>query len=230
MSHGPSSKDHPFEVLPAQWWQRLGHDLRGPIAPMRMAVQLLKSGRVGAAEQEAALQLIDRQIDVLLASIEDLTDLLRLNSGTFALNSAPNDLNLVLDVVSGRASLLRTLGEKQQALRCDPAEEAVIADHDALQVAALLEYLIRKSAEHAAPGALLTLELRKDGGRALLRICGSGRSLGVDPDVRHVTGVAVGLIGEREVKPVLMREIARLNGIEFSPIDEATGLSFWLPA
>lgn len=229
MSRGPSGTGQQFETLPTDWWLRLGHDLRGPIAPMRMAVQLLKSGRVAAADQEEALQLIDRQIDLLLASIEDLTDLLRLNSGTFALNSAPNDLNLVLDVVSGRGSLLKTLDEKQQALRCSTAEEPIVANLDPARVAALLEYLIRKSAEHAAPEAMLTLELRKDSGRARLRISGSGPSLAVDADVAHVAGAALGLIGEREAKPVLMREIARLNNIVFS-IDEKTGITFWLPA
>ena len=37
--------------IPAEWWLRLAHDLRGPVAPMRMAVQMMRGGWVSAADQ-----------------------------------------------------------------------------------------------------------------------------------------------------------------------------------
>lgn len=215
--------------LPAEWWLRISHDLREPISPMRIAVQLLKSGHAGQMGREDALQMIDRQIDRMLAKIEDFTEVLRLNAGTFAVNLAAADLNLVVDIVCARGALLRDLDQKQIVLRCVPAESAIIAKHDPSRVAALLEFLIRKSAEHAPPGCTLTLGLRRDTGRAYLSITGAGPSLATDPDMVHVAGIEPSMIGDLEARPILMHEIARLNDIAFNPIDAKTGICFSLP-
>jgi hypothetical protein len=44
--------------LPAGWWRRVRHDLRSAIAPMRMAVQLLRAGGMRLqAEGDGALRL-----------------------------------------------------------------------------------------------------------------------------------------------------------------------------
>jgi signal transduction histidine kinase len=220
-------KQH-FE-LPAEWWLRMGHDLREPISPMRLAVQLLKGGHAREADREDALQLIDRQIDRLLAKIDDLGEIMRLCAGTFTVNLTASDLNLVLAIVCGRPALLRNLDEKQIALHCVPAESAIIAEHDPSRVAALLEFLIRKSAQHAASGDTLILELRKDAGRAHLGITGAGSSLAVDPDITHVAGTASGAIGDLEAKPILMREIARLNNIAFGSLSGKAGIFLSMP-
>lgn len=213
------------EALPAEWWSHLGHDLRSSIAPMRMAVQLLKSGRIAAADQEDALQVIDRQIDQLLTNIDDLSDLLRLNAGKAIMNPAPNDLNLLLDIVSGRSSLLKRLEARRQSLNCVLVDAPVMTSHDPARLVALLEYLVGKSAECAVPGAVLTLELGRHAGQAQLRITGAGPLLAIDPDVRNVTGAAPISADTAGIKSLLMREYARLSAISFSPIDEKIGIA-----
>jgi signal transduction histidine kinase len=230
MSNDPSSAEPGLARLPAEWWLRVGHDLRGSIAPMRMAVQLLKTGRVAESDREDALQLIDRQIDALVASVDDLSDLLRLSAGTLALGNAPNDLNLILDAVCGRGALTRALQDRRQTLECIPLSTALIAEHDPLRLAALVEFLVRKSSEHAGPDVSVSLEVRRDAGRARFLI-GGGKSLAVDPDLAYVAGAASAGNGEApSTKAILMREIARLNGLEFDAIDDKRGIEFSLAA
>jgi signal transduction histidine kinase len=207
----------------------VGHDLRGSIAPMRLAVQLLRSDRVMSTDRDSALQLIDQQIDRLLEGIDDLADLLRLNADAFPQRLATDDLNFATDIVCGRSSLQKTLADKQQSLRCLPAIGPVMVHHDSGRLVALLEFLIERSAAHAPVGAELTLELQPDGDRALLRIAGAGNSLATDADLAYVTGAASGLSGKPQAKAILMREIARLNGVAFDSIDEKSEISFWLP-
>jgi hypothetical protein len=228
VNSGPPGGSRPFE-LPAQWWLRLGHDLRGPIAPMRLAVQLLRNEQMAQADREEALQLLDRQIDYLLANIDDVSDLLRLNAGTFAWNPVADDLNLLLDIMCGRVAMLRSLEAKQISMRCVAAESPVVANHDPTCVAALLEFLILKSAGHAARDAELTLALQKNGDSAQFTITGAGDSLAADPDLIYVTTAAPGAIDTLEARPILMRELARLNSIVFAPIGKKTGISFELP-
>jgi K+-sensing histidine kinase KdpD len=219
----------PSFELPAQWWLRLGHDLRGPIAPMRLAVQLLRNEQTAPQDRDEALQLLDRQLDHLLANVDDISDILRLNAGTFALNPVADDLNLVLEIMCGRVAMLKSLEEKQVSMHCIPAESPVVANHDPTRLAALLEFLIRKCAGHATRGTQLTLALEKHGDQVRFGITGAGDSLAADADLIYVTAAAPGVIDTLEARPILMRELARLNNIVFIPVDKKTGISFELP-
>ena len=211
--------------IPAQWWLRLGHDLRGPIAPMRMAVQMMRGGWVSAADQEEALRMIDRQIDTLLGGIEDLGELLRLNAGAFAHQPQDADVGGVLDRVAGKAALERWLQERQRRLVCEPAGEPLRCLHDPRRLSALLEYLVRKAVQHAASGQVLVLGLRRDGDRARWSLHGSGPGLAADPEVRLLAGESE-LMDECEARALVMREVARLHALDFDPLrDGAVGFS-----
>lgn len=201
--------------LPSEWWLRVGHDLRGAIAPMRMAVQLLRSGRVGAADRDDALRLIDRQIDHLLARIDDLGDLLRLDAGRFPFQPIAQDANLLLDAVCGRSSLLKGLAERGHELRCVGADVEMMLDHDPVRMASLLEFLLLKLSEHAAEGAQLVVELKQEQGDIVLRLNGAGGSLSSDPDLGYVIGPGQPSEVEPRLRSALMREVARMHRIEF---------------
>jgi signal transduction histidine kinase len=211
--------------IPAEWWLRLAHDLRGPVAPMRMAVQMMRGGWVSAADQEEALRMIDRQIDVLLGGIEDLGELMRLNAGAFSFQPQDADLGAVLDRVAGKAALERWLQDRQVRLVPEPPPGALHAPHDPQRLAALLEFLVRKAAQHAAPGQVLVLGVRGDGGRVRWSLHGSGPGLSKDPELRLLAGESDAL-EECEARCLLMREIARRHALVFEPLrDGAVGVS-----
>lgn len=195
--------------LPSGWWSRIGHDLRGPVGPMRMAVQMLRSGLGSVEERHDALLLLDRQIDRLLAEIDDVADLVRLRNGVPIVRLRSADLNLVLDAVAGRAGLLRCLGENEQSLAWVPAERDVQAEHDASRLCAMLEFLLRKAAAHAARGARLELVLREDDGGAEFCVTGFGPTLFADPELAWLRGEPVADPEQLGARPILLREVAR---------------------
>jgi signal transduction histidine kinase len=202
----------PRRELPPGWWQRVRHDLRGAVAPVRMAVQLLRSGRVDAAEREEALAVIDRQLEQLLAGIDDVGDLLRLQAGLPLLQHASQDANLLLDVVCGRGGLIRGLAERDLRLLCEPCESELAWPHDPARVAALLEFLLLRAAAHAPQEAELVLALRPEGNGAELLLEGAAASLAGDPELRFLLDEAVD--GEEPgLRALLMREVLRGNGI-----------------
>lgn len=210
----------------ARWWMRVGHDLRGPINPMRMAVQLLKGGRVPAAEQLEAVRLIDRQLDVLLEGVQDLSDLLRAGAGELGLSARPNDLNLIVDLVSGRGSLLQCFADRRQQFHCVGTADEVVVDHDPARLASLLEFLLRKASEHAPPGASLSLSLSDSAGEARFDISGAESSLLDDADVGLLSGDEGG--AEASVKAVLMQRIALASGARLVLEREPARLSLFL--
>lgn len=152
-----------------------------------MAVQLLRDKRVEAAQREEALQVIERQLEQLLAAAEDIGDLLRVQAGALNLQSAPQDANLLLDVICGRGALLRELAGRRLSLRCQPCAEEVAVAHDPLRVASILEFLLMRMAAHAAPGEELLVSLQTGRGASLL-LSGASHSLAGDPELATLLG------------------------------------------
>lgn len=214
--------------IPTEWWLRLGHDLRGPIAPMRLAVQMLRGGWVTPTDQEEALQLIERQMDLLLVNIDDIAELLRIQAGTFAFRAVSGELGALFELLEGQAALRRWLGDRQRVLSLSPWPTPLVAMHDPQRLLLVLEFLVRKAAEHASKGSTIVLSLRAEGGRALCCVSGSGPTLAEDADVKLVTGASDDFV-DCEARAVLVREIAGLHGLRFhSPSPD--GLCFSLPA
>ena len=67
------------------------------------------------------------------------------------------------------------------------------------------------------------------GDRASFSITGAGNSLAIDPELIYVSAPEPGAIDELEARPVLMRELARLNNIIFAPPSADEGILFSLP-
>lgn len=196
-------------AIPPGWWSRIGHDLRGPLGPMRMAVQMLRSGRGSDEERQDALLLLDRQIDRLLAEIDDVADLVRLRNGAPIVQPRRADLNLVLDPVSGRASLMRCLADRGQTLACVPAERDLQAEYDPSRLCTLLDFLLRKAAANAAPGARLELALRESDGSAEFCITGFGAALFADPELAWLRREPVAGSQDFGARTIVLREVAR---------------------
>jgi len=198
--------------LPGNWWKRVRHDLRSAIAPMRMAVQLLRGGRMEAAEREEALAVIDRQLEQLLAAVEDVGELLHAQGGTLALSSAPQDLNLLPDIVCGRGALVRELAARQLKLRCETCKEELAVPHDPVRLSALLEFLLMRMAAHTPAGGELLLEVDpKEGGS--LRLSGADPAFARDAELLYLQGIDAGS-GDPGLRALLMRQLLRAGAME----------------
>jgi hypothetical protein len=177
-----------------------------------MAVQLLRDGRVDAAEREEALAVIERQFEQLLAGIDDVGDLLRVQAGLPLLQPGRHDANLLLDVVCGRGGLLRGLSERKQSLHCEPCEAELPWQHDPARVASLLEFLLLRLAAHSAVGSELRMQLRRVEDGAELVLSGAGASLAQDAELSFLLGEAA-QDSEPGLRALLMREVMRGNAI-----------------
>lgn len=224
--HGGNADPSPAGV---DWTSRIAHDLRGPITPIRMAVQLLKGGRVSVAEQQEALLLIDRQLDQLLETVQDLSDLIRAEAGRLPGNARPSDLNLVVDLLSSRGGLQHQLAEKQQVLASHGTADDVIATHDPARLARLLEYLVRKASVHARHGATLSLVLGVQDEQARISLGGIEPSILGDVDLAVVAGTADTGLGEPGVRALLMRQFVLASDANFEIHREPATLRLSLP-
>ena len=177
---------------------------------MRMAVQLLRAGRVEPGEREEALQVLDRQLEQLLATVEDVGDLMQLQGGALTLQSAIQDLNLLPDIVCGRGSLVRELTGRKLQLRCEPCASELAVAHDPLRLSSLLEFLLLRMAAHAPAGSELVLSVLHEDAPAL-RLSGASASLARDPELLYLRGIDAG-DGEPGLRAMLMRQLLRASG------------------
>jgi len=206
LNAGDSHRD-----LPPGWWKRVRHDMRSAISPMRMAVQLLRSGRIEAAEREEALQVLDRQMEQLLAAVDDIGDLLHVQGGTLALVEAPQDLNLLPDIVCGRGALLRELATRNVQLRCETCKSELPVAHDPARLSALIEFVLLRMAAQTPAGSELLLSVMHDDSGPFLRISGAGPNIGKDAELLYLQGFDAGQ-GDPGLRALLMRQLLLAGG------------------
>lgn len=206
----------------------MGHDLRGPLAPIRMAAQMLRMGSMDPVEQADTLKLLDRQVDLLLAKIEDMAELLRINAGAFEFNPSSGDLGDCFEFLEGRSTLMRELKHGGVTLVSVPWASPLLARHDPNRLVTVLEFFVSKLARRAAPGAVLRLSLTRESGTAVWSIDGDAEFLADDAEFQYVLGNSPA-VDECEGRALLVRELAVLHGLRFTIVAPGAGVAFSMP-
>ncbi|MEO8669737.1 MAG: histidine kinase dimerization/phospho-acceptor domain-containing protein [Tahibacter sp.] len=141
----------------ASWLDRLAHDLRGPLSPIRSAVQMLRNGSIGSEATPQMLELIDRQLDELVELIDDLADRVTIERDRFRCTPRPTDLRPIVDAVAVKLS--RRMSNLGVSLTAVVPDSDVEVQCDGTRIAQLLGYLIRKMAAARVDAAHIRIEL-----------------------------------------------------------------------
>jgi len=194
----------------AHFIARVGHDLRTPLALIRMYAETLAEGRVSdPAEARAFAGVAAREAERLSRLAENVLDFSR--AGGRAAERRPVDLaKLVRDVVQAWRPMLEQAGLRT-SVAAEPAE--VRGDEEALRAA--LGNLLDNARHHAASGGVVEVAVHERDGHAEVHVRdrGPGVPAGMEervferfvrgPDVR-TRGAGLGL--------ALVREVAEAHG------------------
>ena len=143
------------------------HELRTPVAVIKSACEYAEAFDETDEERRETLGMIRRQADKMTALIGHLLALTRLDQGTEPLRAVPLDL--------GRLAR-QTLGEQN----CDPARlrlalaEGVMVRGDEALLGRLVANLVDNAFKYGLPGGTVTVEVRAEGGEALLTVADEG--------------------------------------------------------
>jgi K+-sensing histidine kinase KdpD len=223
----PADGPAPGRHVPA-WLGRVAHDLRNPVTPMRSAVQLLQLGQLPPELAPELLRTLDRQIDLLLRTIDDVADLARIERGVFALHAAPCDLGQA--VAAAAARYARLAGKAAAPVAVDAAPATVWVQADEGRLRQVVEQLCAIVAGPGDTPSAATLQVERDGGDGCVRLVDGGRPLGPDARLEFLAG------GEVPADPsaltlghLVARRILELHGARLGLAAGGTAIELRLP-
>ena len=197
----------------------LAHELRNPLAPIRNSVNMLRLSGIGQPA-DAALEMMDRQIDHMVRLVDDLTEVSRITRGTIELRREPVDLNSVIHSAVETARPLLDAAGHTLDLRLAP--EALVVVGDPVRLAQVFSNLINNAVKYTDPGGHITVTVQADGAHAVVTVADTGigisaESLPIVFDMfiqasehkgRGKSGLGIGL--------TLVRSLVQMHGGEVS--------------
>lgn len=199
----------------------LSHELRGPLAAIRSALQLMGMRGEGGGARERAI--VERQVENLVRLVDDLLDASRIAVGKMDLQRARIDLAGVIEMAVEIAA--PALHARGHALQVRAARGLAFVDGDAVRLAQVVANLLSNAAKYTERNGRITVGLEVAGDEVLLSVRDTG--IGMEPDLlprvfdRGVQGAhGVGGLG---LGLTIVRALVELHGGTISAHSEGRG-------
>ncbi len=134
----------------------LSHELRNPLAPIRMAAKILASPQAAPSQLQQAQTIIERQVTHMALLLDDLLDIARITQGKLRLKMEHIALSDVLDAAIEAAR--PSLDGKNHRLSVSVPAERISLYADALRLAQILSNLLINAAKYSDPGSHIEVQ------------------------------------------------------------------------
>src|SRR5262245_44660721 len=156
----------------------LAHELRGPLAPLGNAVELLRLLADSHPDLRPIQGMLARQVDHLTRLVDDLVDLARIFHGTLAVRIEPVDAAMV---VERALELARPLIEaRRQTLAVEIAPGPLPLRGDLVRLTQALANLLHNAAKYTPPEGRIEVSAALERGEAVLTVSDSGIGIPAD--------------------------------------------------
>jgi PAS domain S-box-containing protein len=150
----------------------LAHELRNPLAPIRNAVQLLKTGNPAEDTLRMAREIIDRQLTHMVRLVDDLMDVSRITVGQVNLRNEHTSLRRVLDDALEAAAPAIEAGNHR--LQVDTPSEDLRLEGDATRLSQVFQNLLDNAAKYTPSGGTITLTAARVGDQIQVSVRDTG--------------------------------------------------------
>ena len=159
----------------------LSHELRNPLAPIAMAIEIMRLQEPGDDSMVWARDVIARQTAQLTRLVDDLLDVSRITLGKITLNRSALDLRpIVAQAVEAVQPLLTA---RHHDLAIDVSAEPLPIWGDGARLTQIISNLLNNAARFTADGGHIALAVRREGARVVLSVKDDG--IGIPPDMRE---------------------------------------------
>jgi PAS domain S-box-containing protein len=138
----------------------LAHELRGPLAPVRTGLELLRS--IGNAPETVARvrPMMERQVSQIERLVDDLLDISRITAGKIQLHLQPTSLAEIVDqVVEANRAAIDAAGLE---LTVEVPDTTALIDVDPVRFVQILSNLLHNATKFTDPGGRITISATPD--------------------------------------------------------------------
>lgn len=194
----------------------VAHELRNPLAPIRNALEILRSARDNRAAVEQALGMMERQVDQMVRLISDLTDVSRIGQGKLQLHKERVELATVIQ--SAVEACSPQIDASGHELAVDMLAEPLFLEADPARLIQVFSNLLTNAAKYTEPGGRILLRADRQENGVVIRVRDNG--IGIPPELlpsvfemfmqaedgadRRQGGLGIGL--------ALVRRLVRVHG------------------
>jgi len=209
----------------------LAHELRNPLAPIRVAVEVMAKVPASDPAQQAMRETIDRQSAQLARILDDMIDIARVTRGEFNMERSPVEMAEAVRRAGETAAPFIQAG--QHRLEIDLPSEPLIVQGDIHRLTQLLANLLNNAARYTPQPGEIAVQARREQAWVVVQVRDTGR--GIEPGMLErifhmfVQGQAPlekiggGLGGGLGVGLALARRIAEAHGGSLTAASEGEG-------
>ena len=155
----------------------LGHELRNPLSPIVIALELMREKCDGLATRER--EIIERQVRHMRRLVDDLLDVSRITRGKLSLERRTIELSTIIDEAVEMTSPLLTSREQTLELHV-PARELFV-EADPTRISQVVSNVLTNASKYTPTQGRLRLHADAVGGEARIVIEDDG--MGMTPEV-----------------------------------------------
>jgi len=157
----------------------LGHELRNPLAPIRNAVQVLKTQGSVNPTLDWCSRIIDRQVNHMALLLDDLLDVARIMRDKITLKIDLVDCNEIID--SAVEINLPLIQSRQQELVVSRPETPMWIEGDRVRLTQALSNLLNNATKYTDEKGRIILKVMQENGDLVIKVQDNGS--GISPEI-----------------------------------------------
>ena len=156
----------------------LGHELRNPLAPLLMAIEILRQLPADEKSQAWARDAIARQVAQLSRLVDDLLDVSRISLGKIELRLEPLDLGAVAAQALEASRPL--LADREHRVVVELPAAPVLVRGDAVRLTQAISNLLNNAAKYTDRAGQVRLRVASVGEQAIVAVSDTGIGISAD--------------------------------------------------
>src|ERR1017187_7333540 len=157
----------------------LAHELRNPLAPIRTALEIWKSGNATEKMEKESQLIVARQLKKMVLLVDDLLDVARITRGVVTLKKEPTDMaQLINQTVEGARDQFLA---RRHELSLSLPQEKLFIDGDTVRLEQIVSNLLINACKYTETGGRIAVTLECEKGNAVIRVVDNG--VGISPEL-----------------------------------------------
>jgi CheY-like chemotaxis protein len=167
--------DGPADVRKDVFLATLSHELRNPLAPIRMAAHLMQTRDLNAEQLDEARDIIARQVAHMGSLLDDLLDVSRITRGSFLLKKKRVELQQLLhEAVEASRS---EIDSRNHTLRVEYPTGSLLLEVDPVRIVQVITNLLTNAAKYTPRGGLIHAGTRMEAQHLVIFVRDNGIGL-----------------------------------------------------